>query len=196
HPEVKAVVDTVDGDAVVVNPAQPEEWRTKRFKPKLGLVCQTTLPQEQLAAVVKDLLPVAKELKIFNTICHATRERQTETAKLAREVDLLLVIGGKNSANTRKLVEIGASFTPTYHIESGEEIKPQWLEGKKTIGVTAGASTPQSQISEVVDWLQQNYTGGITMEENQVTNGHLTEEVDKVENAEPTMDNEAMDSEA
>ena len=192
HPEVKAVVDTVDGDAVVVNPAQPEEWRTKRFKPKLGLVCQTTLPQEQLAAVVKDLLPVAKELKIFNTICHATRERQTETAKLAREVDLLLVIGGKNSANTRKLVEIGASFTPTYHIESGEEIKPQWLEGKKTIGVTAGASTPQSQISEVVDWLQQNYTGGITMEENQVTNGHLTEEVDKVENAEPTMDSEEL----
>lgn len=192
HPEVKAVVDTVDGDAVVVNPAKPGEWRTKRFKPKMGLVCQTTLPQEQLAAVVAELLLVAKELKIYNTICHATRERQTETAQLAQEVDVLLVIGGKNSANTRKLVEIGASFTPTYHIESGEEIKPQWLEGKKIIGVTAGASTPQSQISEVVDWLQQNYTGGITMEENQVTNGHLTEEVDKVENAEPTMDSEEL----
>ena len=131
HPEVKAVVDTVDGDAVVVNPAKPGEWRTKRFKPKMGLVCQTTLPQEQLAAVVAELLLVAKELKIYNTICHATRERQTETAQLAQEVDVLLVIGGKNSANTRKLVEIGASFTPTYHIESGEEIKPQWLEGEK-----------------------------------------------------------------
>ncbi|MBA2133511.1 bifunctional 4-hydroxy-3-methylbut-2-enyl diphosphate reductase/30S ribosomal protein S1 [Capillibacterium thermochitinicola] len=195
HPEVKAVVDTVEGDAVVVNPAQPDQWRTKSFKPKLGLVCQTTLPQEKLAAVVEALLPLAKELKIFNTICHATRERQTETAKLAQEVDVLLVIGGKNSANTRKLVEIGAAYTPTYHIESGEEINPQWLEGKKIIGVTAGASTPQSQISEVVDWLQHNYTGGITME-NQVTNGHLTEEVDKVENAEATMDSEAMDSEA
>ncbi|NLW59074.1 MAG: bifunctional 4-hydroxy-3-methylbut-2-enyl diphosphate reductase/30S ribosomal protein S1 [Firmicutes bacterium] len=192
HPEVKAVVDTVDGEAVVVNPARPDQWRTQQFKPKLGLVCQTTLSQEQLAAVVAALLPVAKELKIFNTICHATRERQEETAKLAREVDLLLVIGGKNSANTRKLVEIGASFTPTYHIESKEEIQPQWLEGKKIIGVTAGASTPQSQISEVVDWLQQNYTGGIAMEEHQVTNGHLTEEVDKVEKAEPTMDSEPV----
>ncbi|NLM36899.1 MAG: 4-hydroxy-3-methylbut-2-enyl diphosphate reductase, partial [Firmicutes bacterium] len=191
HPEVQAVVDTVEGEAVVVNPACPEEWRTKPFKPKLGLVCQTTLPQEQLATVVEALLPVAKELKVFNTICHATIARQAETAKLAQEVDVLLVIGGKNSANTRKLVEIGAAFTPTYHIESGAEIDPQWLAGKKIIGVTAGASTPQSQISEVVDWLQQNYTGGITME-NQVTNGHLTEEGDQVENTEATMDSEAM----
>ncbi|HEY8392153.1 MAG TPA: bifunctional 4-hydroxy-3-methylbut-2-enyl diphosphate reductase/30S ribosomal protein S1 [Capillibacterium sp.] len=189
HPEVQAVVDAVDGEAVVADPATPEKWRTGPFKPRLGIVCQTTLPQEQLAGAVDFLLPQAKEIKIFNTICHATRERQEETAALARQVDLLFVIGGKNSANTRKLVEIGALYTPTYHIEAKDEINPHWLAGKNIIGVTAGASTPQGQISEVVDWLKQNYTGGITMEENQVTNGHLTEEVDKVDNSQQAMEN-------
>jgi 4-hydroxy-3-methylbut-2-enyl diphosphate reductase len=194
HPEVQAVVDGVNQEAIIVDPAAPEKWPTGPYKPKLGIVCQTTLPQESLAKVVAALLPGAKEVKIYNTICHATRERQGETGELARQVDLLLVVGGRNSANTRKLVEIGSSLTPTYHIESEKEINPQWLAGKKIIGVTAGASTPQGQISEVVDWLKQNYTGGrgITMEENQVTNGQLTEEVDKVDNDQPAMDSEEM----
>ncbi len=192
HPEVRAVVDAVAGEAIVVDPATPENWSEGSLKPRLGIVCQTTLPPEHLAGVVAALLLRAKEVKIFNTICHATRERQEETAKLARRVDLLLVIGGKNSANTRKLVEIGAAFTPTYHIGSETEINPQWLEGRNFIGVTAGASTPQGQIAEVVDWLKQNYSGGINMEENQVTNGHLTEEVDKVNNSQPEMDTGEM----
>ncbi|HBR28568.1 MAG TPA: 4-hydroxy-3-methylbut-2-enyl diphosphate reductase [Firmicutes bacterium] len=157
HPEVQAVVDTVDGEAIVVNPSAPEEVHRGSIKAKLGLVCQTTLSQQQLALVVDLLLPLTKELKVFNTICHATRERQTEAADLAQKVDILLVIGGKNSANTRKLVEIGSSFTPTYHIESKAEINPKWLEDKRIVGVSAGASTPQDQIDEVASWLEQYY---------------------------------------
>jgi 4-hydroxy-3-methylbut-2-enyl diphosphate reductase len=202
HPEVQAVVDAVAGEAIVVDPSAMAEKEYGIIKPKLGLVCQTTLSQEQLAHVVHRLLPLTKELKIFNTICHATRERQTETTALAQKVDLLLVIGGKNSANTRKLVEIGSSFTPTYHIESKAEINPEWLEDKRIVGITAGASTPQVQIDEAVCWLEQLFSGGITMEENQAINGQQTEEVNKVENeemvaekVEPALENKEMEAE-
>ncbi|NLW56453.1 MAG: bifunctional 4-hydroxy-3-methylbut-2-enyl diphosphate reductase/30S ribosomal protein S1 [Firmicutes bacterium] len=192
HPEVKAVVEAVDGQTVVLDPKDQAAVAATKFSARVGLVCQTTQPLENLTQVVTALLPRVKELKVYNTICHATRERQEETAKLARDVDLLLVVGGKNSANTRKLAEIGASLTPTYHIESIREIDPQWLRGKNLIGVTAGASTPQEQISEVVDWLKENSAGGIDMEENQIMNEQPAEGVKEEVQSEAAVDNGEM----
>lgn len=192
HPEVQAVVDAVSGQAVVIAPYALELVKNTKFSAKVGLVCQTTQPQENLTLVVAALLPLVKVLKVYNTICNATRERQTETDYLARKVDLLLVVGGKDSANTRKLAEIGASLTPTYHIESIKEINPQWLREKKLIGVTAGASTPQEQISEVVDWLKVNSAGGINMEENQIKNEQPAEEIKEEALSEAAVDNGEM----
>ncbi len=192
HPEVKAVVEAVDGQTVVIDPKDQAAIEKIKFAARVGLVCQTTQPLENLNMVVTALLPRVKELKVYNTICNATRERQEETAELARKVDLLLVVGGKNSANTRKLAEIGASLTPTYHIESISEIDPQWLRGKTLIGVTAGASTPQEQISEVVDWLKVNSAGGIDMEENQMINVQPAEGIKEEAVSEAAVDNGEM----
>ncbi len=156
HPEVQAVVESVSGQALVINPLNIDLLSKDDFRPKAGVVCQTTQKQENLNRVVGAILPLIKELKVYNTICNATVQRQSETYELAEKSDLLLVVGGKNSANTRKLAEIGSSLVPTYHIESIDEINSKWFHGKEIIGVTAGASTPQEQISEVVNWLKAN----------------------------------------
>lgn len=157
HAEVRAVVESVPGKVSVIGAGDLPELENRALSQRIGVVCQTTQSQENLNKVVTALLPLVKEVKIYNTICNATAQRQSEVYALAQKVDLLLVVGGKNSANTRHLAEIGASFVPTYHIEGVDELKLHWFTGKETIGVTAGASTPQSQIAEVVDWLEENF---------------------------------------
>ncbi len=157
HAEVRAVAASVPGEVNIINPATAEQLLPALKLPaRVGVVCQTTQTQENLQRVVTALLPQVKEVKVYNTICNATVERQAEVYEMARRVDILLVVGGKNSANTGKLAEIGSSLVSTYHIQGVEELKPCWFHGKKTIGVTAGASTPQEQIDEVVNWLEEN----------------------------------------
>ncbi|HEY8345393.1 MAG TPA: 4-hydroxy-3-methylbut-2-enyl diphosphate reductase [Bacillota bacterium] len=156
HAEVTAVVDSLFGQALVIAPDDLTPLAEKKLSPRVGVVCQTTQSQEGLNRVVNALLPLVKELKIHNTICSATTQRQNEVWTLAEAAQVLLVIGGKNSANTRHLAEIGASLVPTYHIEDTNEIKPEWFRNINTIGITAGASTPQEQIEEVVNWLEEN----------------------------------------
>ncbi len=93
-------------------------------------------------------------MRVVNTICKPTTDRQLAVRKLAREADVVLVVGGKKSANTKHLAEIGNHLgTPSYHIQSAEDIDPAWIDGKEAIGVTAGASTPDAIVGEVVDWL-------------------------------------------
>ncbi len=94
------------------------------------------------------------EVRVHNTICEATRERQEAAARLADSVDAMVVIGGKNSANTTRLAEICAGRVPTCHVESASELDPAFLAGADTVGVTAGASTPATQIHEVVEALE------------------------------------------
>ncbi|MDO5118049.1 MAG: 4-hydroxy-3-methylbut-2-enyl diphosphate reductase, partial [Eggerthellaceae bacterium] len=95
------------------------------------------------------------EADLAHTICRATRQRQEAASELAKRVDAMVVIGGRNSANTSRLAEIcDSAGAKTFHIESWEEITPEWFEGCETVGVTAGASTPQYQIDEVVETLR------------------------------------------
>lgn len=157
HAEVRAVVASVPGEVSIINPATVEEiLPTMKLPARVGVVCQTTQSRDNLQRAVTAILPYIKELKLYNTICNATVERQAEVYEIARRVDILLVVGGKNSANTGKLAEIGSSLVSTYHIQGVEELKPCWFQGKKIIGVTAGASTPQEQIDQVVNWLEEN----------------------------------------
>lgn len=156
HAEVSAVVEHLQGRAKVIGVKDLPLLEGQTFSPRVGIVCQTTQSQENLHRVVAAVLPLVKELKIHNTICNATDQRQSEVYQLAKQSDVLLVVGGKNSANTRHLAEIGAPSVPTYHIERIDEIEYQWFQGKETIGITAGASTPQKQIVEVVKWLEEN----------------------------------------
>jgi (E)-4-hydroxy-3-methyl-but-2-enyl pyrophosphate reductase len=105
--------------------------------------------------MVGSLLSRVDELKVFNTICQFTVDRSEAALKIAREADLLLVVGGRNSANTSRLRDTCREvLRDTYQIETCDEIDPNWLKGKCKIGVTAGASTPEWVISEVVNRLK------------------------------------------
>jgi 4-hydroxy-3-methylbut-2-enyl diphosphate reductase len=91
-----------------------------------------------------------KELKVFNTICNSTALRLKETEEMARKVDVMVVVGGRNSANTSQLAKLCLAMgVPTYHIETASEIRPEWFSGARSVGITAGASTPDWIIREV-----------------------------------------------
>jgi 4-hydroxy-3-methylbut-2-enyl diphosphate reductase len=109
---------------------------------------------------VLKLLSLSKELKVFNTICHSTKERQDAARVLAGQVDVMLVVGGRNSANTSRLVSVcEREGKPTYHIEVADEIRPEWMKGATRVGVTAGASTPDWVLEQVLDRLQSGKVG-------------------------------------
>lgn len=144
HPEVMALPEVK-----VIEKAQEAE--KLRVKKKIGILSQTTQTIENFSRIVEALVKKTPELKVFNTICGATVERQKSTRNLACRVDLMLVVGGHDSANTKRLMEIcKIAGTETYHIETAQEIKSSWLKGKKRIGVTAGASTPNWIINNVM----------------------------------------------
>ena len=128
---------------------------------RVGLAAQTTQTQENFQAVADYLLPKALELRIFNTICDSTATRQTEARELARRSEAMVVIGGRNSANTRRLAEIcRETGTLTIWVETADELSPELLGDATRIGLTAGASTPQWIITAVIRRLQSLPPGG------------------------------------
>ncbi|MCX8069716.1 MAG: 4-hydroxy-3-methylbut-2-enyl diphosphate reductase, partial [Thermodesulfovibrionales bacterium] len=146
HPEVKGLMSYAGKNVIVVN---SENFKAKLNK-KVGIVVQTTQPKELLKKIVNRVLENVKELVIHNTICDSTDLRLKETISLADKVDIMFVVGGKNSANTTQLTKLCLSKNiPTYHIETSKEINAQWLKDKRSIGITAGASTPDWIIDEV-----------------------------------------------
>jgi 4-hydroxy-3-methylbut-2-enyl diphosphate reductase len=150
HPEVKGLISYGNKQVRVVSGLM-ELADMPRVK-RLGIVAQTTLPMEKLEDVVRFCLHKATEIKVFNTICNATSTRQAESAALAKQVDVMVVVGGKNSANTRRLAEVCLAIQPkTYHIEVASELDPAWFIGAKSTGITSGASTPDWLINEVVE---------------------------------------------
>lgn len=153
HPEVQGITAHLGGKAAVIGSAD-EIGDIDDGGLKAGVLSQTTQKAEVFSGVVADLALKVSELKVFNTICNATAERQNAVRRLARQVDGIIVIGGKNSANTRKLVEITRSQgAPTLWIEKSEELDWRWLEGKLQIGVAAGASTPDWLIKKLITTL-------------------------------------------
>ena len=157
HPEVCAIKANAQafGDNILVSPdvkyLKLHEKEIKDHK-KVGVVVQTTQRIENLQQVVDYLLPITKELKVFNTICASTSLRQTEAKNLASESDLMVVVGSKKSANTTHLAEILTGITNTIHIETDKELDnyKELIEKSQNIGVTAGASTPDNIINDVI----------------------------------------------
>ncbi|MDP8204659.1 MAG: 4-hydroxy-3-methylbut-2-enyl diphosphate reductase [Candidatus Tenebribacter mawsonii] len=146
HPEVKALQSYIDKEVIIV--ANANELVDKQFK-KVGIISQTTRRVEDLQDLVNKLVSRCHEVRVINTICNATTIRQNSTLALAKESDVMIVVGGKNSSNTKMLAKICESFVKTYHIEVAEEIEKEWLNDKQDIGLTAGASTPDWVIVEV-----------------------------------------------
>lgn len=146
HPEVKGLMSYASGDVIVVNEKNP----LPRLKSKVGIVVQTTQPLEALKKVLSHAIEYAKEIKVYNTICNSTALRLKETEEMAKNVDVMIVVGGKNSANTTQLAKLCKSLSvPTCHIETSSEIEDGWFKGANRVGITAGASTPEWIIKEV-----------------------------------------------
>jgi len=154
HPEVAGLEGFAGEGAVVVEDAAGLPLAQLRGK-RVGIVVQTTQTRANLASVAAALAPVARELLVFNTICDATEKRQSAACELAAEVDVVVVVGGRNSANTARLAQLcRAMESRTHHIESAAELEPAWFAGARRIGVTAGASTPDEEIEATVAALQ------------------------------------------
>jgi 4-hydroxy-3-methylbut-2-enyl diphosphate reductase len=156
HPEVVGIKSYAGPDSVVVT--DPEELKV--IHKRVGVVVQTTQPVERLQRLLEKIVSRSRELKVYNTICNSTSERLKETAEMTKNVDIMLVVGGKNSANTTQLAKLCESLNVrTYHIETADELKEEWFKidsGEElTVGITAGASTPDWIIEGVIERLKQ-----------------------------------------
>lgn len=152
HPEVKGLMSYAGKNPVVVDGETP----LPRLKSRVGIVVQTTQPLEALKKFLSDAIEHASEIKVYNTICNSTALRLKETQEMARKVDVMVVVGGKNSANTTQLARLCRSLSvPTYHIETSSEIEEEVFKSVKTVGITAGASTPEWIIKEVVERIRE-----------------------------------------
>lgn len=158
HAEVRGVLDSAAGEALIVS--NPKELAQMNLELKVGIISQTTQDINNFQQIVCQIIKQTKECRVFNTICLATSKRQQEVAELSKQVDLVIVVGGKNSANTCRLAEIAVNNgTLTYHVESATELQTDWFKDKKVVGITAGASTPDNQINAVVEKIKS--LGGI-----------------------------------
>ncbi len=154
HPEVQGILGWCNHKAQVITSID-EVQSQKKFK-KLGVISQTTRNENEFLAVVEALLPRAQEIRVFNTICSATRKRQEAARLLSAEVDCMLVIGDRNSSNTKTLVqECRNTGVATHVIESAQDLDPAWFKTSDKVGVSAGASTPDWIIKEVLDRMTQ-----------------------------------------
>lgn len=145
HPEVEGILGHAGDAAHVVS--TPRDLYGVDLARKVGVVVQTTQTPANLAAIVSALALRTMDLRVVNTICSATQERQDSAAELASRADVMIIIGGKNSGNTRRLAEICMACCPrTHHIEDSSEIQRTWFEGVALVGITAGASTPGAHI--------------------------------------------------
>ena len=155
HPEIIGINGWCNNEAIVIN--KLEEIDDITFDPTqiYCVVSQTTANLESFDKIVDKLKTKINNLTVKNTICFATKERQISAIDLAREVDCMVVIGGKHSSNTQKLVNICKDLVPTFSIETKEELEKEKFAGFKVAGVTAGASTPDWIIEEVINYLKE-----------------------------------------
>lgn len=157
HREVKGVLAWAGGNAVALGDGDqiPDDLPTR-----LAVISQTTQSAERFALFVSELIQKRvgeiSELRVINTLCDATSSQQAAARELAQEVDLILVVGGRSSANTRHLLEVCREEGATaYQVESAEELREEWLKDRQRVGVTAGASTPDSAVQAVVRRIQE-----------------------------------------
>lgn len=154
HPEITGILGFIDGDAIVVTSV--EEAQTLPPLDRVGTIAQTTISPKKYQTIIDALRQRAREVKVCETICDATTENQSAIREMSGEVDLLYVVGGRHSANSNKLVEVAREKCPrSVLIETEDEINPNDLQGVSRIGISAGASTPDWLIRNVVERLRQ-----------------------------------------
>lgn len=164
HAEIKGVASYAEGSYTIIATGEPIP--DLPGVKKVAVISQTTNDRAYFKQVVAEACLRFREVRAINTICYDTAERQTELRELAQKVEVLLVVGGRMSANTRHLAEIGAEILPAdrvHHIERPEELDPAWFEGFREIGISAGASTPDDVIDAVAERIA-SFAGGQPVE--------------------------------
>jgi len=156
HEEVEGITGQLKNKALVIDASKAIPAEALRGIEKACVVAQSTQNLEKTLRIVSALKRHIKDLKFFNTICRPTRMKQEEIREMPRENDVMLIIGSKKSANTKRLYEISRSLNKkSYWCQSGRDIEPEWFKGAASVGVTAGASTPNSTIAEVLKILRK-----------------------------------------
>ncbi|MQY67659.1 MAG: 4-hydroxy-3-methylbut-2-enyl diphosphate reductase [Dehalococcoidia bacterium] len=157
HTEVRGVLGWAEGKGLATLD-EKDIFKLEPLPRRIGVLSQTTQIPADFVNFVKKLIDGAftrdSELRVIDTICHDIRKRQAQALELAGKVDLILVIGGKGSANTNRLAELCSAVTETHLVETAKDIKPEWFKGKQNIGVTSGASTAEATIEEVLARLE------------------------------------------
>ena len=153
HSEVKGLIGWA-GDKGIAALNMKQIDRSGKLPSRLGIISQTTQTQVAFIKFTRQLMdmvgPEVEEMRLINTLCKVTQGQQEAAIKLARRSQLIIVIGGSNSANARHLVEICSPLVETYLVETAEEVNNSWLLGKQNIGITAGASTPDEAVEELI----------------------------------------------
>ena len=154
HPEVKGVKSYSKNGAVIT--LDTEGLENIAFGSKVAVVSQTTRKVEEFKKIVNYLLERVSEVRVFNTICNATFENQDAAREIAKSSDVVIVIGGKNSSNTKQLLSISKDYCEdSYLVENESELDKSWFDGKKSCGITAGASTPDWIIEKVISKIRE-----------------------------------------
>ena len=150
HPEVEGIKGWGDARTMVVKNEEQMEKLPSFTGEKLCIVSQTTFNYNKFKDLVEKFEKKGYDILVLNTICNATQERQVEAERIASQVDAMIVIGGKNSSNTRKLYEIcQKECKDTYYIQTLDDLNPESVNSVRSVGITAGASTPKKIIEEV-----------------------------------------------
>ena len=158
HPEVEGIMGWAGEDAAVISTAEEAEHLTVPEDRKICVVAQTTFNYNKFKELVEIISKRRYDISVSNTICSATKERQTETARIADRVDAMIVIGDKRSSNTQKLFEICKNAcNNTYYIQTLDDLNVNQLRSVETVGITAGASTPNNIIEEVQNYVRINF---------------------------------------
>jgi 4-hydroxy-3-methylbut-2-enyl diphosphate reductase len=156
HPEVQGLIGFAGSNVIVADKIE----NLKNLKRKVGIIVQTTQSFETLKEIVLEVIATAREVKIYNTICDSTVQRMKETKEIAKKVDLMIIVGGKNSANTNQLVNLSKeACAKVYHLETAEEIEKKWLRKVEKVGISGGASTPQWIINDVIKKIKEISVG-------------------------------------
>ncbi|MFN4244566.1 MAG: 4-hydroxy-3-methylbut-2-enyl diphosphate reductase [Brevinematia bacterium] len=153
HPETRGYYLNVKDNATIIS-SEKEIDKIPKVK-KIAVFAQTTMNYREFRDIVKNLLTDFDEVRVFRTICPPVYNRQVSAELLAKECDLIVVLGGYNSSNTKKLRDICAMYTQAVHIENINQLNLSVLRGKKKVGIVAGTSTPDSVIQEAYNFLRQ-----------------------------------------
>ena len=152
HDEVQGIIGQIKEKAIVITDTKDIPSKELKKTKKAAVVVQSTQNTEKVQTILTALTPLVGELKFFNTICKPTRAKQEEIRKLACENEVMIIIGSKTSANTKRLYEIAKSLNKkSFWVESEKDLKREWFKGVQRVGIDAGASTPNSTTQRVID---------------------------------------------